>query len=387
MSIEASIPAPVWILDEAELQQAASCWKKMPWLCIDTEFIRRSTFYPRPALVQLYDGNHIYLVDPLKITRWGALAEVLGMRSLLKIMHAPQEDMDVLRLLANEVPRPLFDTQLAAAFCNFKSPTGYQTLVNDILGITLDKELTCSDWMKRPLSDTQIAYALSDVYYLPRVYTWLRKMIMQDGQGKKIRWLEEECELLVQQFIQGKPPEFAWLDIKLNQPLHAKQQKILKALCAWREGYIRDNDIPRKRTLNNAQLLCIAKKQPDKLYHLQQMSELSPAIIRKFGKTILALVARAKLEDNPVEYMQVYTKPTSQEHAFIKCMQSACKTACRSLNIHCSLLPGKKYALAVIHHKKCTGTLALPQDIKGWRVPILEKIICSVSNTLCSDQD
>ena len=303
-----SLPPVTWIRDNDTLKQSASEWSKNSWICIDTEFIRRHTFYPKPALIQIYEGQTIFFIDPLCIDDWSPLAMVLNTASLLKIMHAPQEDMTVLKLLTNCVPQPLFDTQLAAAACNFRYPCGYQHLLKTLLDIEIDKEETCSNWLKRPLRDEQINYAALDVYYLPQLYTQLKERMKASHPSEHSRF-HEECSLLTQQAMHDKDPDDAWLDIKINRRLHPKQQKVLKALCAWRENYIRAHDIPRKRTLTNTQLINISRQQPIKLYHLQRVPGLSPTLIRQYGKILICLVAKAQKQEDEPAYTLNHQEP------------------------------------------------------------------------------
>lgn len=345
---------------------------------MDTEFIRRNTFHPKPALIQLYTGNDIFFIDPTLINDWSPLAALLISPSILKIMHAPQEDMDVLKLLTDCTPQPLFDIQLAAAFCNYHYPCGYQYLLKELLDITIDKEETCSDWLKRPLSDTQINYAALDVYYLPRLYTQLTKK-MQASHANKLRWHQEECALMTQQAMNEKDPETAWKDIKLNRPLHIKQQKVLKALCAWRECYIRKYDIPRKRTLSNKQLLSISRQQPIKLYHLQRVPELSPNLIRQYGKAIITVVTKAQLLDDDPDYLSTQSKPSVEKRTLMKQIQQACEQHCEAITINSALLPGKKYANLIVQNWEHSGTLNLPDTIAQWKQQQLETIMANLN--------
>ncbi len=145
-------------------------WRQQPFVALDTEFMRVDTFYPIAGLLQASTGEGAWLIDPLCIDDWTPLAALLDDRGVTKVLHACSEDLEVLLRLTGSLPAPLFDTQLAAAYLNLGFSMGYSRLVQAVLGLELPKGETRSDWLQRPLSETQVSYAAEDVQHLAEVY-------------------------------------------------------------------------------------------------------------------------------------------------------------------------------------------------------------------------
>ena len=158
-----------WILDDASLARHCAEWRKLPYVALDTEFMRVDTFYPIAGLLQVGDGQRAYLVDPLVVKDWAPFAELLEDPAVTKVLHSCSEDLEVFLRLTGALPAPLFDTQLAAGYLNIGFSMGYSRLVKEVLDIDLPKGETRSDWLQRPLSETQISYAAEDAQHLAEV--------------------------------------------------------------------------------------------------------------------------------------------------------------------------------------------------------------------------
>ena len=163
-----------WICDNDSLGQHCAEWQQLPFVALDTEFMRVDTFYPIAGLIQIGDGVRAYLIDPLTIDNWQPLAALLENPAVIKVVHACSEDLEVLLRLTGSLPVPLFDTQLAAAYLNLGFSMGYSRLVQAVLDIDLPKGETRSDWLQRPLSETQVSYAAEDAVHLAEVFIRLR---------------------------------------------------------------------------------------------------------------------------------------------------------------------------------------------------------------------
>ncbi len=159
-----------WITSNTQLNERCAHWNTLPFIALDTEFIRVDTFYPIAGLLQVSDGVSTFLIDPLLIDDWQPLAQVFSNQQVVKVLHACGEDLEVFSLLTGALPVPLFDTQVAAGYLNIGFSMGYSRLVQHVLGIELPKGETRSDWLQRPLSDLQVLYAAQDTEYLVDVY-------------------------------------------------------------------------------------------------------------------------------------------------------------------------------------------------------------------------
>ena len=168
--MQAHNPEVKWIDDNQTFAGLAQSWRSLPYLALDTEFERRTTYYPKFALLQIYDGQSIYLIDPLKVECCDAFRELMADPQVDKILHSVKEDLEVLFYSWQCQLQGLFDTQVAYAFTNGEASMGYARMVAEMCDITLAKEATQSDWLKRPLSAVQLDYAAKDVLYLPFIY-------------------------------------------------------------------------------------------------------------------------------------------------------------------------------------------------------------------------
>ena len=182
-----------WIRDDQSLAEHCRDWHQLPFVAVDTEFMRVDIFYPKAGLIQIGDGQRAFLIDPLLIGNWQPLADLLEDCGVVKVLHACSEDLEVLLRLTGKLPQPLFDTQLAAGYLNLGFSMGYSRLVQEVLGIELPKGETRSDWLQRPLSETQISYAAEDAVHLAELFTVLRPRLSDD----KYAWvLEDGAELV-----------------------------------------------------------------------------------------------------------------------------------------------------------------------------------------------
>jgi ribonuclease D len=244
-----------WIAEPDQLQQLAHTLRAQPAVALDTEFMRVNTFWPELALVQtVADGAK--LIDPLAVDV-GVLAPMLGAADCVKIMHSASEDLVALgrigeRSGAADAPLPihnLFDTQVAASFAGLGPGLGYQRLVQALLGVTLAKSETRSNWLARPLSAEQIEYACADVLHLHELHQALIERL--DARGFRT-WCEAECAAIAQAAAERSLPENAHWEIRSAWRLVPEQQARLKYLLDWREHTARRIDRPRPWVLDNA---------------------------------------------------------------------------------------------------------------------------------------
>ena len=219
---------------------------------LDTEFIRERTYWPKLALVQIAlpqadGGIDILLVDPLVPGMNEALAPLLADTSVLKIMHSPSEDLIALRQACGEVPRPLFDTQAAAALAGVGAGLGYQKLVAEITGVALAKGETRSDWMRRPLSPSQLEYAADDVLHLFELHDALTAKL--DALGRTA-WLQADMARTVELAVEDPIDRWPHLGMRSAQFIDRDAQARLLRLLRWRDSHAREADLPRSWVLD-----------------------------------------------------------------------------------------------------------------------------------------
>ncbi|WGL16365.1 ribonuclease D [Microbulbifer bruguierae] len=280
---------PIWVDSSEQLAELCARWRTQSAVALDTEFMRSRTFYPLPALVQVGDGKHCYLIDNLAIDNLEPLKALLLDTSVVKIMHSCSEDLETLGRLLGAVPEPIFDTQVAAAISGMSAGLGYAATVQQMLQIELPKSETRSDWLQRPLSESQKNYAALDVAWLPLIYGMLLKKLREQD---RFEWLREDCASIVRAARETEPPELYYLKVKGAWRLRANQLAVLQDLCAWREREARLQDVPRNHLLKENICLSLAQAMPKYLATLAQPG-LEGKTLRKYGETLLQTITSA----------------------------------------------------------------------------------------------
>ena len=237
---------PHWITHPSELTERLQL--RPSRIGLDTEFIRERTYWPQLALVQMAIGEEILLIDPLIPGMTDALKDWLVAPDIVKVMHSASEDLVTFKCACGVLPRPLFDTQIAAALAGVGGGMGYQKLVQEVTGTLLTKGETRSDWMRRPLSPAQLEYAADDVRYLFAIHDALTaKLTAQDRLG----WLAEDGERLLGTVEHDDGDRWPHVSLRTAQFLEPAAQRRLLRLLRWRDLQARQSDRPRSWILDN----------------------------------------------------------------------------------------------------------------------------------------
>lgn len=247
----------------SELSKFCTYASKFDYLTVDTEFLRERTYYPKLCLIQLaipsdQEANAV-LVDPLdNQLDLSPLYELFLNTNVVKVFHAARQDLEIFFHDKNIIPKPLFDTQLAAMVCGFGEQVGYETLVRSICKVNLDKSSRFTDWSLRPLTNSQKDYALADVTHLRQIYEYLKSELKQN---KREAWVQEELNILKNPETYITRPNEAWKRIKTRSN-SSKFLGIVSKLAEFREKYAQQNDIPRNRVFKDDALMEIASLKP-----------------------------------------------------------------------------------------------------------------------------
>lgn len=253
-----------WIDDAAGLRQVVEELRREPVFGIDTEFHREKTYWPQVALVQLSWPGGLALVDPLAVDLT-PLGEILAGPGL-SLAHAADQDIEVLDRACGAIPSRLFDTQLAAGFMGFSTPS-LSALVERLLGIRLAKGDRVSDWTERPLSKTQLDYAASDVAHLHELHRRITGELERRG---RLAWAAEECEQLRCRPRLPQDPETAWWRVKECRTLRGASRGVAQAIAAWREREAAGSDRPPRFVLPDLALLGMAHRPPGSIEELRR---------------------------------------------------------------------------------------------------------------------
>jgi ribonuclease D len=277
------------------LTDACARMAQHPFVTVDTEFLRESTYYPKLCVAQMASTAEALVVDTLAdgidlAPFFGLMAD----QSVVKVFHAARQDIEICWHEAGIIPRPIIDTQVAAMVLGYGDSISYDQLVQRITGDNLDKSHRFTDWTRRPLSDAQLAYAVSDVTHLRDVYLKLANDLEKRGRSE---WMREEMKVLTSPDTYRFEPEHAWerLKTRVRKP---KELAVLIEVAAWREREAQERDVPRGRVLKDDVIGDIAVQAPTTIERLGNLRSLPRGFERsKWGEAIVAAVQRGLARD------------------------------------------------------------------------------------------
>ncbi len=283
------------ITTTSELAEACARLAKHPFVAVDTEFLREETYWPNLCLVQMAGPDEALIVDPLaKGIDLAPLYALMADRSTVKVFHAGRQDIEIFHVQAGLVPEPIFDTQVAAMVCGHGESVSYGNLVKRIVNVDIDKSSRFTDWSRRPLSATQLEYALADVTHLRAVYASLAAELESTG---RVSWLGEEMSVLTDPATYRLAPEDAWRRLK-TRVKNRKAMAALVELAAWREEQAQAQNVPRPRVLRDEALYDIANRMPTETKQLDELRTLSNGFSRSSrAKDIVEAVKRGLARD------------------------------------------------------------------------------------------
>jgi ribonuclease D len=272
----------------SELADLCDELAKEPFVALDTEFMRDRTYFPKLCLVQVAGERRHAAIDPL--AQGLDLAPLLALMTnpaVVKVFHAARQDVEIFYHLGGAIPRPLFDTQLAAMVCGYGEEVGYETLVARLTKARIDKSSRFTDWSRRPLSKPQLDYALADVIHLRVVYQRLEAQLRQTGRSE---WVAQELAGLTDPRTYEQPPDEAWRRIKLRSR-EPRFLAVVQALAAWREREAQRRDLPRNRIVRDDLLLELAANRPRSTEDIAKLRRIS--LDRASAAAVVAAVRSA----------------------------------------------------------------------------------------------
>lgn len=274
-----------WIDNDRDLKALLDGLMTETRVALDTEFHREKTYFPRLALVQLAWSNGLAIVDPLSCDA-RMLSQIFGPHHLI-VLHAAQQDLDVLSHAIGVIPQHIFDTQVAAGFLGYSTPS-LASLVNAELKIALPKGDRLTDWLRRPLTDGQKSYAASDVEHLFELHDLLTAKLDELG---RTQWALDACEELRNRKVGAGDPADAWQKQKDVRALKPRTRGVLASLAEWRERRAMASDIPPRQVLPDLALQGIAQREPTSISELAQSRGVDERHTRgAVGTEILAAV-------------------------------------------------------------------------------------------------
>lgn len=340
------------------------------WVAIDTEFQREKTFYAKLCLIQLATPEHIAIVDPLALQNLDPLLDWLYREDLMKVFHAARQDQE---LFFDRTGKPLpnvFDSQLAAPLLGHPEQAGYGRLVQDLLGVTLKKSHSRTDWTRRPLSDAQLDYAADDVIYLARLFPILWQQL---EDKKRLKWLQRDFDKLSDTELYTSPPEQAWKRIRYAKQMKGSALSIVQVLAAWREEQAQRKNIPRGWLLKDEVIIDLAKQKPADAEALSHIRGLQGNSRKNTSNTLLSLIQDGlKREPQPApEHHR--PSPTRPEHeALADYLMAFIRLRCQEAEMNPATLTSRQELLRLVK-----GETDLP-ILSSWRATVVGDELLSV---------
>jgi ribonuclease D len=375
----AKIPVAVnftFVDTDAGLAECCLRWKQSDALALDTEFMRVSTFYPKVGLIQIADDKLITLIDPLQIKDWQPFIELMLAPNLVKIFHSCSEDLLVFFSFLKLLPFPVFDTQIAGAILNEGVSLSYQNLVKKEFDIELPKAETRSDWLQRPLTIEQLDYAALDVAFLYR--TWQSQTNALQALGRE-HWVKEDCARVLQQYECEFTEDFAdyYLNFKSGWQLGPRQLLALKMLAEWREHRARKRDKPRSWIIKDNAMFAMAADMVNNKSQLATIEDVSDNFVRYEGSFVLDIIGKASEASDDACPEAIPRPLTSAQKTRLRNAQELIEKKAAEMNIPPEMLGRKRTLLALLYalqHQHDAGegaSLKLPDELRGWRGPLL----------------
>jgi ribonuclease D len=350
------------ITTTSDLADTCARLARHPFVTVDTEFMRETTFWPKLCLVQMAGPDEEVIVDPL--ARGLDLApfyQLMANDGIEKVFHAARQDIEIVFVQAGLLPRPIFDTQVAAMVCGFGESVSYVNLVKRLTGRDLDKSSRFTDWSRRPLSEAQLHYALADVTHLRDVFAKLRDHLSRTGRAS---WVAQEMAELLDPATYETKPEDAWRRLK-GRPRSRKNLAVLIELAAWRERVARSQDVPRNRVLRDEALQDVAAQMPTELEKLSELRSLSDGFARSArAKEIVDAVKRG-LERDPASLPRLEeggSGPSRDTSATVDLLKVLLKAAAERHGVAPRLIAGSEELELLARDPK-----ARVKALQGWR--------------------
>ncbi len=372
-----------YIQDQQSLTELCHSLASSPILAIDTEFVRTRTLYPRLGLLQVCDGKHLALIDPITIDDLSPFWQLLTDPNIVKVLHACSEDLEVFLSAGNCRPVNLIDSQIMMTFLGHGLSLGYAAMVKHYLDIELDKSESRTDWTKRPLTEKQLTYAEADVDYLFQIYPKLLADVEASG------WLnacEQETALMIDKKFSPIDEDNLYRNVKLAWKLTPKQLNNLKFLARWRYQKAQTKDQPLSFIAKDHTLLAVAQRAPKSTAAMAATEGVEHLDVRYQGKAMLAILkqaAQVEEQDYPEKLKRLDEYP-GYKQTFKKVKHFVADVAAENQLSVESLASKKQINQFLSYFFKLNGAQDNPQDvevIQSWRKSVLGDKLLSFASS------
>lgn len=370
---------PPYVTDQSALELLCHTLRQSSRLALDTEFVGEDTFIPRLELIQVATATTAAVIDFPAVQANGSLDvfwELICDAKIEKVFHAGRQDLDLFALHAGQIPKPFFDTQIAAAMVGYGAQVAYANLVQRLHGTKLAKAHTFTNWSARPLSDDQIAYALEDVEFLLSIHTHLQDRLKTLGRSE---WVNEEFARL--ESVVGeksREPQERYQRIRGWDTLKPKGAAVLRELAVWREAEARRRNVPRGRVMRDEVLLQLARHPPKSVNDLRGLRGVHSSEVDRHGGQLLAAITSA-LALPPSAWPEVPSerKPDPESTGIVELLQAVLKARAAEEGIAPTMLATSADLQTLVEAKQNRTTLNIP-ILHGWRRQLAGDLLLQV---------
>lgn len=360
-------PLP-YVTDQGALKSLCHTLRQSPRLALDTEFVGEDTFIPRLELIQVATATTAAVIDFPAVQASGSLDvfwELICDAKIEKIVHAGRQDLDLFAIHAGQIPKPFFDTQIAAAMVGYGAQVAYANLVQRLHGTKLAKAHTFTNWSARPLSDDQIAYALEDVEFLLSIHTHLQDRLSTLG---RLEWVSEEfARLETAVGEKSREPQERYQRIRGWETLKPKGAAVLRELAAWREAEARRRNVPRGRVMRDEVLLQLARHPPKSANELRGFRGVHSSEVDRHGGQLLATITSAlALPSSAWPEVPCERKPDPESTGIVELLQAVLKARAAEEGIAPTMLATSADLQILVEAKQNRTALDVP-ILCGWR--------------------
>ncbi|HRW29407.1 MAG: ribonuclease D [Alphaproteobacteria bacterium] len=362
------------ITTNQDLEALCQRLAKSDYVTVDTEFLRDKTYYSKLCLIQIADDNEFHAIDTLATgLDLAPFYDLMENEDVMKVFHAARQDIEIFVNMANVVPKPLFDSQVAAMVCGYGDSIGYEKLVMSICNKPLDKSTRFTDWSRRPLTERQIDYALGDVTHLREIYKHLKLKIEKNGREV---WLAEELDELLDKESYVIKPENAWKRIKIRNS-NRRFNAIVQNVASWREAEAQRRNIPRNRVMRDEVLLELCAVRPTHKNALSSIRGLGANFASsKGGDTVIAAIQEAMdLPEDQLPKISRKPPPSQNTDPIVELLKVLLKLVCKREDVAPKLIANVEDLEKIAEEDK-----ADVKALHGWRFDIFGKDAIALKN-------
>lgn len=352
--------------DDSQLKAFVKRCCTSPYMAIDTEFLREKTYYARLCLIQVAIEGEVAIIDPFAIKDITLLNDALTSPDVVKIFHASSQDIEILYHETGVVPRPVFDTQVAAALLGKSQQASYSSLVSSYCSVNLPKKDSFTDWSQRPLKDSQIRYAADDVVYLPRIYYDMVEVL---NEKNRLHWLDEAFEEISSPEKYEIKPEERYRKLRRVNQLNAQQMAAAREFAAWRELKAQKINVPRKWIVSDEQIVEACRREARTIDELFMVRGMRESLRAEDARQAVACIKKG-LSCPKEQLPQVHEKPKNEHNVdiVVDLMNAVVHLRARENHIAPQTLApqAELMKLARGHDDEC-------ELLKGWRYKVIGK--------------